>query len=148
MAYVTGWETPTTVAAQDNTLINETRASGTFYSGPPEVSTPFLVPTSGRILLIVGGEMRGAGAEENQMQLVPELYEGPSRLRGSQVTLTNLEWVKTPSIMNASVAGSAAHVITGLQPVEHFVRVMHEVEGSATDPRLIRCREVIVVPLP
>ena len=139
---------PPAVFAQDSTQINNP-SNTSYIAGTPEVSVTFIAPTSGRVLLVVGGGLgNGAG---DRILLSPEV-----RLTNSAGAL----------ILNASVTergyssqtnaagfhyGSRESVLDGLIPgQQYFARVMYAVltgdAGSTVQD--IAVREVLVAPLP
>jgi hypothetical protein len=135
--------------AQDTTQINNP-SSFTYTVGSPEVSVTFVAPTSGRVLIVVGG---GAGnsAGADRIFLSPEV-----RLTNSSGAV-----VLTPSVTNRGwtsdncaggfVYGSRESVLEGLTPGQiYFARVLYSVAtgdaGASTAD--IAARDITVVPTP
>lgn len=139
---------PPPVWSQDTTAIaNPTNTS--YTAGSPAVSVTFIAPTSGRVLIIVGGGC-GNSAGADRIFLSPEV-----RLTDSSGAV-----VLTPSVTNRGfssdmcssghVYGSRESVLEGLTPgQQYFARVMYVV---AADPGAqtadIAARDITVVPLP
>lgn len=139
---------PAAAWASDSTTI--TNPSGSSYqAGSPAVSVTFTAPTSGRVLLIVGGGL-GNSAGANRIFLSPEVRE--TNVSGAVVL--------TPSVTNRGFSsdnvavgfhyGSRESVLEGLTPGQtYFARVMHAVVddggGSTGD---IEHRDIGVVSLP
>lgn len=140
---------PPAVWAQSTTRI-EAPSNSSYSAGTPEVSVTFVAPTSGRVLLVVGGGL-GESAGADRIFLSPEV-----RLTNSSGSV-----VLTPSVTNrgfssdnASVGphfGSRESVLEGLTPGQVYYAVVKHVvatgdSGSSTAD--ISCREIIVVPIP
>lgn len=138
---------PDAVWAQDATQINNPN-NRSFTAGSPQVAVTFTAPTSGRVLLIVGG---GVGnAPGNRIYLAPEVRE----------TDASGAVVLTPSVTNRGFGsdhmavgfhyGSRESVLEGLTPGKrYFARVMYAVPADgAGDNADIACRDIGVVPLP
>jgi len=141
---------PPAVWAQDITQINNLSGSS-YQAGTPPVSVTFTAPTSGRVLLIVGGGL-GNSAGADRIFLSPEVREG---------TDSSGAVVLAPSVTNRGFGsdkcssrfhyGSRESVLEGLTPGQtYFARVMYAVvddtSGSATAD--IAARDIGVVPLP
>lgn len=140
---------PPAVWAQDATaILNPVNA--TYSAGSPEVSVTFIAPTSGRVLLIVGGGL-GNSAGADRIFLSPEV-----RLTNSAGAV-----VLTPSVTNRGFGsdncasgyhyGSRESVLEGLTPGQlYYARVMHVVAtgDAGTSAADIACRDIGVVPLP
>jgi len=138
---------PDAVWAQDATQINNPN-NRSFTAGSPQVAVTFTAPTSGRVLLIVGGGVGNAAG--NRIYLAPEVRE----------TDASGAVVLTPSVTNRSFGsdhmavgfhyGSRESVLEGLTPGKrYFARVMYAVPSDgAGDNADIACRDIGVVPLP
>jgi hypothetical protein len=140
---------PPPVWAQDTTQINNPNNAG-YITGSPEVSVTFIAPTSGRVLIIVGGGL-GNGAGGDRVFLSPEV-----RLTNSSGAL-----VLSPSVTNrgfgSDIAAGAFHygsresVLDGLTPGQlHYAVVKYAVQtgdaGATTQD--IAARDITVVPIP
>lgn len=140
---------PPAVWAQDTTAINNP-SNSSYAAGSPEVSVTFIGPTSGRVLIIVGGGL-GNGAAGDRIFLSPEV-----RLTNSSGAV-----VLSPSVTNrgfgSDIAASGFHygsresVLDGLTPGQvYFARVMYAVATSdaGASTQDIAARDITVVPLP
>lgn len=135
--------------AQDTTAINN--PSNTSYAtGSPEVSVTFIAPTSGRVLIVVGGGLGNAAAAD-RIFLSPEV-----RLTNSSGAL-----VLSPSVTNRGFGsdnassgfhyGSRESVLEGLTPGTLYYAVVKYVviTGDAgTTSADIAARDITVVPIP
>ncbi|GAA4924607.1 hypothetical protein GCM10023334_029420 [Nonomuraea thailandensis] len=140
---------PPATWAQDTTQINNPTNPG-YIAGTPAVELTFTAPTSGRVLLIVGGGL-GNGAAGDRIFLSPEVRE----------TNSSGAVVLTPSVTSrgfgsdiaaaAFAYGSRESVLDGLTPGQlYYARVMYAVQtgdpgGSTQD---IAARDITVVPIP
>ncbi|MGI5155833.1 hypothetical protein [Microbispora sp. CA-102843] len=139
---------PPPVWAQDTTAITNPAVTS-YIAGTPQVSVTFAAPTSGRVLLVVGG---GAGnsAASDRIALAPEVrltnVSGQIVLSAS---VTSRGW-STDNCSSGYVYGSRESVLEGLTPGQtYFARVMYAVFNDGKPQTAdISCREIIVVPLP
>lgn len=135
--------------AQDATQINNP-TTASYITGTPEVSVTFVAPTSGRVLLIVGGGL-GNSAGSDRVFLSPEV-----RLTNSGGAL-----VLSPSVTNRGFGsdncsaafhyGSRESVLDGLTPGQVYYAVVKYVvstsdAGASTAD--IAARDITVVPIP
>jgi hypothetical protein len=140
---------PPVAWSQNTTQINNPNNT-TYVAGTPEVSVTFTAPTSGRVLLIVGGGL-GNAAGADRIYLSPEV-----RLTNSAGAV-----VLSPAVANRGFSsdncssgfayGSRESVLDGLIPGQlYFARVMYLVgTGDAgTTTADIAVRDIGVVPLP
>ncbi|MEU6781502.1 hypothetical protein ABZ912_20040 [Nonomuraea angiospora] len=140
---------PPAVWAQDTTAINNP-SNSSYTAGSPEVSVTFVGPTSGRVLIVVGGGL-GNGAAGDRIFLSPEV-----RLTNSSGAV-----VLSPSVTNrgfgSDIAASGFHygsresVLDGLTAGQvYFARVMYAVATSdaGASTQDITARDITVVPLP
>lgn len=139
---------PPAVWAQDTTTITNP-SNNSYTAGSPQVGVTFTAPTSGRVLLIVGGGVgQNAG---NRIFLSPEVRVGSA---SGAVVLTPSVTNRGFSSDNVAVGfhyGSRESVLEGLTPgVVYYARVMYAVATSdgAGNNADISCREIGVVPLP
>ncbi|WP_049562248.1 hypothetical protein [Nonomuraea sp. SBT364] len=140
---------PPAAWAQNSTQINNPSNSG-YITGTPEVSVTFTAPTSGRVLLIVGGAL-GNGAGGDRIFLSPEVRE----------TNSSGDLVLSPSVTSRGFGsdicagafhyGSRESVLEGLTPGQLYYAVVKyavattDSGGSTQD---IGCRDIGVVPIP
>jgi hypothetical protein len=140
---------PPAVWAQDATQINNP-SNTSYITGSPEVSVTFIAPTSGRVLIVVGGAL-GNGAGGDRVFLSPEV-----RLTNSSGTV-----VLTPSVTSRGFGsdncagnfhyGSRESVLEGLTPgtlyyaVVKYVVITGDAGGTTQD---IGCRDITVAAIP
>lgn len=140
---------PPAVWAQSATAITNP-SNSSYINGTPEVSVTFVAPTSGRVLLIVGGGL-GQGAGGDRIFLSAEV-----RLTNAAGALVLSTGVTSRGFGSDSAAaafhyGSRESVLEGLTPgAVHYAVVKYVVAtadaGASTQD--IACREIIVAPLP
>lgn len=140
---------PPAVWAQDSTQINNPANTG-YILGTPEVSVTFIAPTSGRVLLVVGGGL-GNSAGSDRIFLSPEV-----RLTNSagavivQASVTERGY----GSQNQAAAfhyGSRESVLDGLTPGQQYwaaVKYVRIDDPAGTTTADIAVREILVAPLP
>ncbi len=146
-ALVTALDFPDAVWSQSTTAIaNPTSTS--YIAGSPTVNVTFIAPTSGRVLIAVGG---GAGnaTSSDRILFVPEVRE--TDVSGDVVLSTDVEqWGWSSQLSAGYVYGSRVVMLDGLVPGDqYFARHMYAVAvdpGSQTQD--INCREILVCPVP
>ncbi|MEU8362313.1 hypothetical protein AB0C27_40475 [Nonomuraea sp. NPDC048882] len=140
---------PPAVWAQDATAINNP-SNSSYATGSPAVEVTFIAPTSGRVLIIVGGGL-GNAAGADRIFLSPIVRETNS---SGAVVLTASVTNRGFGSDNCSVGphfGSRESVLEGLTPGQiYYAAVQYAVatgdSGSSTAD--ISCREIIVASLP
>lgn len=138
-------EFPSSAYASDTTSLANI-SSTTFIAGTPEVSTTFVAPTSGAVLLSVGLSARDDGGA-NAIHLAPEVRVGT--VAGAVVLSANVvtRGVGLPGEPNTFLYRSRTTVLTGLTAgTVYFVRTMHKVSGGSTGD--LQVRDVTVTPCP
>lgn len=139
---------PPAVWAQNATTINNPTNAG-YLTGTPEVSVTFMGPTSGRVLLVVGGGL-GNGAGGDRIFLAPEVRE--TNAAGALILSPSVTsyGFGSDSAASAFHYGSRESVLEGLTPGQVYYAVVKYAvatdAGAATQD--IACREIIVAPLP
>ncbi|GIH69436.1 hypothetical protein [Sphaerimonospora thailandensis] len=138
---------PPAVQAIDTTQINNP-GNTSYTSGTPEVGAEFIAPTSGRVLLIVGGGLgNGAG---NRVFLSPQVW-----------WWSGVDWVEVlaPGVPARGFAahssasgfhfGSRETLLEGLTPgAFYYAWVMHVMAGDGgAAVGDIACRQITVVPV-
>jgi len=134
---------PDAAYAADSTDFNNI-TNTTYVSGPPELGVTFVAPTSGRVLLGVGGQFRGP----DRIVLTPQVWLGTSA-SGTLFLPANLNEraVMSPS-SGASSAYSRFTLLEGLTPwATYYARVLHKCQAGAGTADLFD-REITVVPTP
>jgi hypothetical protein len=135
---------PASAWASDSTA--NSNINSTFAAGTPSVELTFVAPTSGAVLLSVGG----AGADNggtNRIFIAPEVRVG--NVSGSVFLAANeaTRGVGIPGEASSNVHRSRTTLLTGLTAgTTYYARTMHRASGGTTAD--IGVREVIVVPTP
>lgn len=139
---------PPAVMSQDNTQINNP-TNTSYITGSPEVSVTFIAPTSGRILLVVGGGL-GNSAGADRIAISPEVRE--TNASGALV-LSATVTERGYSSENQAIGfhyGSRESILDGLTPGQVYYAVAKYVvladPGAQTGD--ISVREIVVAPLP
>lgn len=142
---------PPAVWDQDTTQINN--PSNTSYTtGSPEVSVTFTAPTSGRVLIIVGGGL-GNGAGGDRIFLSPEVRKTNSSGELVLSASVTSRGFGSDNCAGAFHYGSRESVLDGLTPgqvyyaVVKYVRIDDPPTGSG-NTQDIACRDIGVVPIP
>lgn len=139
---------PVGVGVVDDTN-QENISTTTYTAGSPVVDRTFVAPTSGRILLIVGGGARdNAGTPSNRAFITPEVFEGVDA-SGTQVLPPDVTTRGVTSVNTSSTPGfwCRASLLEGLTPeATHYARVLYRVDGGTTVDVIARDIEVIPVP--
>lgn len=146
MTLVTGYETPVTQWDQDTTLQLNV-ASTSYIEGTPPVGVTFMAPTSGRVLLVIGGGARDNSGTADVL-MAPEVYTGTQAIEANRVVTTGNRHAQFPGeVAPHYIYQSRATVVTGLAPLQiHFARLLYRAStGGSCD---ISVREIIIVPLP
>ncbi|SET43624.1 hypothetical protein [Nonomuraea wenchangensis] len=142
-------DNPASVWAQDTTEISNI-SSTSWIAGSPEVGVTFVAPTSGKVLMFVGGSAR-ANTGDDRIQMSANVFLG-SNSSGTQIL--------SPSVGFTGCGFSAASTsyyyqnrlfhLTGLTPGStYYARVMYSVvnTGTANNAGDISCREIGVSPI-
>lgn len=139
---------PPAVMSQDSTQINNPTATA-YTTGSPAVEVTFIGPTSGRVLIVVGGGL-GNSAGADRIALSPEVRETNSS--GTVVLLPTVPEHGYAS-ENQSVGfhyGSRECLLDGLTPGQVYYAVLKYAvladPGAQTGD--IAVREIIVAPVP
>jgi hypothetical protein len=140
---------PPAVWAQDATAISNP-SNSSYATGSPEVSVTFMAPTSGRVLLVVGGGL-GQSAGADRIFLSPKVQETDS---SGAVVLSPSVTSRGFGSDNCSVGphyGSRESVLEGLTPGQVYYAVVQYAVAtgdSGSSSADISCREIIVASLP
>lgn len=137
---------PAEYASDETTISNPTNTS--YAAGSPEVSVTFMAPTSGRLVLVVGGSV-GNSAGGNRIFLSPEVREDDSS--GDVVLSPSVIPHGYSSIRGAGGFhyGSRRTLLEGLTAgATYFARVMHVVVSAdgGTNTSDINARDITVAP--
>ncbi len=136
---------PEAVQARDDTSLSN-QTSTTFIPGSPENGTTFVAPTTGRVGVIVSGELRQEDAA-NRIFLGFELYLGTSAA-GTLILAGDVERgiSTTGTAGEATIHGNMSMVSNLTAGSTHYVRSVFSVEGGTTND--VFSRTVAVIPLP
>lgn len=140
---------PPSVWSQNAATISNP-SNSSYATGSPEVSVTFTGPTSGRVLLIVGGGL-GQSAGADRIFLSPEVRETNS---GGALVLEPSVTSRGFGSDNCSVGphyGSRESVLEGLTPGQVYYAVVKyavATTDSGSSSADISCREIIVASLP
>lgn len=142
---VRGQDAPATAWAQDD--LSQLNLSNTIYiPGTPEVGVTFTAPTSGRVILTVGGGARDNGGNGDRVFIVPQVFRGPST-GGTEHLAPSVVVRGYASVPATEYAhGSRTTLLQNLIPGEtYYARIMFATAaGSGTAD--ISCREISVTP--
>lgn len=136
---------PPAVWASDTTS-NNNQSSTTYIPGTPTVATTFTAPTSGAVLLTVGGAGSDNGGT-NAVNIAPEVRVGS--VAGAVVLAADVttRGIGTPGEVANPIYRSRTTLLTGLTPgATYYARAMHRVSGGSTAD--IPVREIMVTPTP
>lgn len=145
---VYGRDTPPSVSDQDWSAITNV-TSTTFIVGSPEVGVNFTAPTSGRVLISVGGGIQNNAATLEQGAISYTLFEGSS----DGALLVNADARNGVQSNGVAISGSFQYMggfsmEDDLTPgVNYYAQVRHRcILGNGTID--ISSRDIIVIPLP
>lgn len=131
------------VYASSDTLIDDV-TSTTYIAGSPTVQATFIAPSSGRVMLVIGGGARSPA----RIMMALLVTEGASASDPFEITATVVGngWTQTPD--SASYQhGSRITMLEGLKPgQQYFVQHRYRsIDGTTGD---INNRNIIAVPIP
>lgn len=114
--------------------------SGTYV----DCGVAFMAPTTGRVLLILSGEIHNSGLSTTRM--APVVREGPVIGSGPEIVPASNENSIANQGSNSFILASQVTLIENLNPGETYnVRLEHRVSGGTGT---LRNRRVIVIPSP
>ncbi|GIH69435.1 hypothetical protein [Sphaerimonospora thailandensis] len=150
-AIVYGADFPPSAADGDDAGL--TQLSNTSYqAGSPVVAVTFVAPTSGRVLLIVGGGMRDSAAVD-QVMLAPQVFRGTDAT-GSEVLAPSASGRGLGSVAadKAFHYASRTSLLSGLTPgATYYARVVHMIVppsgGTPSAKADIGARDITVIPV-
>lgn len=145
MTLVKGFDTPTTAWDQDTSWQLNITATDP-VPGDPEMGVTFMAPTSGRVLVIIGGGGRDNGGA-NRILMKPEVYAGTQAIPENIVDNGDFKDFTIPGEADEGLYGSRVSVLENLVPFRvHYARVVHAVTGGTSCDIFVR--EILVAPLP
>lgn len=134
---------PTALYSADATAINNILQT-TYQVGSPVVGGNFVAPSTGRVLIGVGGQARGG----DRAVITPQVYEGADASTGTLVLAANLtERAAVFGENSASMSWDRITLLEGLTPhAQHYARALYRcLLGLGTAD--IFNRELWVVPV-
>ncbi|WP_433519033.1 hypothetical protein ACQP2T_28050 [Nonomuraea sp. CA-143628] len=140
---------PASVWAQDATeILNIT--STTFITGSPVVATTFVAPTSGRVLVFVGGAAR-AQTGDNRVFIVANVFLGTSAA-GTEVLSASVGFTGCGFSLAATnyYYQNRTFQMSGMTPGStYYARVMYSATNTGVTDNTcdIACREIGVIPI-
>lgn len=144
---------PPVGAAAGNEQFNITDRQPNFGPGDPEVGVTFTAPTSGAVLLIVGGGIRDDDPNNGDRgHLAPEVFLGVDDTGPVVVTpvVSHNSFTSSGDPSALYQYGSRMKPLTGLIPGEtYFARVTQSVNSGAAEPPTVdlHVRQVFAVPI-
>ncbi|TDE40494.1 hypothetical protein E1295_31845 [Nonomuraea mesophila] len=142
---VKGGDFPPSVYAFDDTRQSDI-SSTSYVSGSPLVSLYFIAPTSGRVLLTIGGGVQDSSSA-NPVYLSPVVREdGPA---GAAIVEANAETrgISCPRQTTSFMYVSRTTLLEGLTPGRtYYVHTAHRVPAGTSGD--IQSRDLTVVPVP
>ncbi len=142
---VTATDFPPAVYAFDDTRQADINSTD-YVSGSPLVSLYFVAPTSGRVLLTIGGGLQDSSTA-NRVHLAPVIREdGPS---GESVLSASVvaRGIGSPEQSTSFMYLSRTTLVTGLEPGRtYYAHTAHKVSGGSSGD--IQSRDLTVVPVP
>ncbi|WP_143082139.1 hypothetical protein [Nonomuraea wenchangensis] len=135
---------PPSVYAFDDTRISDIDSTS-YITGSPVVFVYFTAPTSGKVLLTIGGGLQDSSTA-NRVHLAPVVREdGPG---GSAVVSANVvtRGIGCPEQTTSFMYLSRTSLITGLTPGRtYYAHTAHKVSGGSSGD--IASRDLTVVPV-
>lgn len=139
---------PESVRVVENTdQLNITSTS--FTAGSPECSTTFVAPSTGRVGVVVGAEMKNDDTAGNRVFVSFEIREGTTSAGAVFLAASTPRGVSTTGDTSASqyMTHGNMSMVEGLTGgATYFIRAMHQVAGGTTND--IGHRRIVVVPFP
>lgn len=139
---------PPAVMAQDNTILLQL-TNTTYATGTPEVGTTFVAPTSGRVVIVVGGGARDNGTGD-RVFLSPQVFIGTDASLDEVLAPTVFRGFGSDDGTTEFMYASRSSLLTGLTPGQvYYARAVHlTTPGTDPDTADINSREIIVSPVP
>lgn len=138
-------DTPRTVMAQDDTVQTDLTSSG-YVVGTPEVGVFFIAPSTGRVLVTVGGGARD-NTNNNRVFLSPQIFQEDAN--GLEVLAPSVTFYGYGTAgSNADyVFGSRVVMIESLSPGrKYYARVVMAAEQGTGSTADVAVREIMVEP--
>jgi hypothetical protein len=140
------------VAAYDGTAISNI-TSLVYIAGTPEVGVTFMAPTTGRVMVTIGGGVRNNAANGDRVFIAPQIFLGTSSA-GTEILAPTSPQFGISSGGGFAVDGfqylSRTSLVAGLVPGStYYVRTMHcQVNniGAASGTSDLQSRSLVVAP--
>lgn len=132
--------------ASNRSATDVTVTSTSYVDGTPQIATTFVAPTSGRVLVTVGGGL--SGASTRRLHLAPVIKE--TNDSGATVLGANVVSRGVGCQENATgfVYMSRTTLLEGLRPGQiYFAKTQHKVVGAAGSP-VFDIRDIYITPVP
>lgn len=136
---------PPSVYSLDDTRISDI-SSTSYISGTPIVSVYFKAPTSGRVLLTVGGGLQDSSTA-NRVHLAPVVRQDDPN--GTAVVSADVvtRGIGSPEQCTSFMYLSRTTLLTGLTPGRtYYAHTAYKVSGGTSGD--IQSRDISVVPVP
>ncbi len=120
--------------------------STTYSDGSPQVSTTFVAPSSGRVLLTVGGGLRGDGTRRVHLAPVVKLTNNS----GSTILSPNVitRGIGVQENATGYVYYSRTTLLDGLKPGQvYFAKVQHKASSGSGTSSGFDTRDIYVTPV-
>ncbi|WP_433519034.1 hypothetical protein ACQP2T_28055 [Nonomuraea sp. CA-143628] len=120
--------------------------STTYTDGTPQISTTFTAPTSGRVLVTVGGGLRGDGTRRLHLApVVKETNDSGSTVLGPNVVTRGIGVQENAT---GYVYYSRTTLLEGLKPGQlYFAKTQHKASAAA-GTRGFDVRDIYITPAP
>ena len=136
---------PTQFDADTTTQLNV--ADVTYVAGNPALTVAFRAPTSGRVLVTVGGGIRDNSGAGHRGLISPQVFADHIGGAEAIAPTAGLHALVSPTTATDYWYASRASMLEGLDPGRVYIaRVMHRVTGGASVD--IGRREIMVEPCP
>ncbi|MEU8055719.1 hypothetical protein [Microbispora bryophytorum] len=148
MTVVKSLDTPSSAWNFDDTILTQI-SSAAYTEGVPEVGVTFMAPTSGRVVITIGGGLRDNGSNATRIFMAPQVFLGTDS-SGTEIL------APTVGQYGIGSAGEQAEFmyysrtanLTGLTAGRvYYARVMYQTSNTPASPSAdIACREIGVAP--
>lgn len=136
---------PPAVKARDDTSITN-QTSTSYIPGSPENGVAFVAPVSGRVGLIVAGDIRQNDSSD-RIFMTCEVYEGDDSGGTEVLAASAFRGISTSGQSGEAQIHGNMSQLDGLTAGDtYFIRSVFRVEGGSTND--VFSRSVTVIPLP
>jgi len=140
-------DTPPAVGNFDDTVLVQI-SSASYTEGVPEVGVTFVAPTSGRVLITIGGGLRDNGANATRVFMAPQVFEDDSDGTVVLSPTVGQYGIGSAGEQSEFMYYSRTSLLSDLTPGRvYYARVMHQTSNTPGSPTAdIACREITVSP--